>query len=782
MSPARLSALCLVCLTVVALVAPRAAAQPAVAFMSPSAVAPGAPADVVIYGDNLAGATGLWTGIPAAVELTPGVEGNGNQPKEVRYRITFPAETPVGIYGYRLGTSGGVSNLRLLMVDDLPTVADNGQNKTPETAQLLTLPVAVEGACEPESFDFYKFNAAAGETVSVDAVARRLGSPLDPVVRLLDAAGKELAFSDDEGGIAPDGRFAYTFNAPGEYYVEIRDITYAGSGGHRYRLRIGNFPLATVAYPTGIVVGSTTALEPVAPLLAAGLATTVTVGAQVGSQVPAAARYATGQGAVPVTLMAATGSEQVEFEPNDDVAGGGSPVLVPGAISGRFAAAGDHDLFGFDAKAGQRLLFVGMTRSLGSPTDLLMRVMKPDGGVLAEVDDSGTEEGTLDFTAPADGRYLLAVEDLHHRGGPQHVYRVDVQPYQPGFSLSLEAEKFDVPLGGVMVIKVNAARRDYNGPITLSLEDVGEGFGLNLTRQPSSPGYRDVFLASNVIPEGKNDVVLSLTFPASIAQGPPRVGRIVGRAKIGEVDFAATASTLGALRPQFAGLPYPPPMLDGSVGIGVGPAFGDFFKLSLEGDTVRFPQLVGTGTGKVKLEKLAGFDDVVNLAVEGLPAGFTAELPAIAKGQTEAAIIVRGPAAAAAGDYRFRIVGSGVLSNQPKSVTLEAILRVGRPLDVAAAPAGPVVAGATQKCKISLTRFGDEKQPVQLSFVNLPPGLSVPEGLAIAADAAELEFDLTAAANAGIGSFPGVQVVATTTVGGKQVTSSAVFALEVKMP
>ncbi len=40
------------------------------------------------------------------------------------------------------------------------------------------------------------------------------------------------------------------------------------------------------------------------------------------------------------------------------------------------------------------------------------------------------------------------VEELTYAGGPQHVYGLRVEDYRPGFSLALDADKFDPPQGG----------------------------------------------------------------------------------------------------------------------------------------------------------------------------------------------------------------------------------------------------------------------------------------------------------------------------------------------
>ena len=114
------------------------------------------------------------------------------------------------------------------MIDDLPNVTKSGTHKTIASAQELKLPVAVDGNCEETSFDYYAFRAKKGQRVSVEVVANRLGSPLDPVVRLLDAAGKELVYCDDDPAVGSDARFSFTAPRTGRYFIELRDVGYQG--------------------------------------------------------------------------------------------------------------------------------------------------------------------------------------------------------------------------------------------------------------------------------------------------------------------------------------------------------------------------------------------------------------------------------------------------------------------------------------------------------------------------------------------------------------------------
>jgi hypothetical protein len=741
------------------------AQPPAISVVSPVAVAPGSPSDLTLQGSNLAGVVGAWLSFGGQIEPTPGIEGNGAKPDQVTYRITVPAGTPVQIGGIRVATGQGVSNLRLVMIDDLPTVMDNGANKTIEAAQELSLPVAVEGTCEAESFDFYKFQAHAGQRVSVEVFARRLGSPLDPVIRLLDSAGKELAYSDDEGGASADCRFVHRFEADGQYLLEVRDIRYQGSGGHRYRMRIGDFPLTTVPVPMGARKGSTARIAVAGPAVAGVPAVEATIRGELGVDVlPVAFRYPQGQGSSFVTLAASSLAEQIEFEPNNS-AEAASGISLPGAVTGRFAEPKDRDFYQFDVQAGQRYLFIGRTREFGSPTDLYLQLLKADGTVLAEADDNGVEEGLINYAFSEAGTYRLMVEDLHRRGGPEHAYRIEMVPYQPGFTLALEADKFNVPQGGVFAAKVTAQRFDYNGPIALALEN-GDGFTL----------------AGNEIPEGKNETVLQATAASTLEPGQWRVTGILGRAKIGDAEFVARAATLPALKGQLGGLPYPPPVLQGLVAIGVGPVFPDFFKLNLASTPVRFPQLVGTTTFNVHAEKLNGFNDTIALAVEGLPSGFTAEVKPIEKDQAEAQVTLKGPATLSEAEYPFRIVGSATFQNQPKQVAVDAMLRVAPPLEVMVEFSGPVKSGESVKAKVRALRGSEEKGAVTIAWQNLPLGVHPPETTTIPQGQDEVEVALTTDPNSMIGAAH-VQVTATTTVQGRNIrVESPPASLQVTMP
>lgn len=746
----------------------RAIAQsPSISHTIPAALISGQPTDVVFYGGGLAAPTGVWWSMPTEAALTPALEKNGTEAGQVSYRVTVPPTVPVGIYGLRLATGQGISNVRLVMVDDLPSALDNSSNKTIATAQELALPSAVDGACEAESFDYYKFQGVAGQRVTAEVVARRLGYPLDPVLRLLDASGRELAYSDDAPGIGADCRLAYTLPAAGTYYFELRDIRYQGGGTHRYRLRLGNFPLSVTAYPLGGRRGSGAKVE------LAGYSTeelpsfTVPIPSDGSAdRLAIAARFPRGQGSAMVNLATDGLTEQIEFEPNDTPETA-APLVLPSALNGRFDVPKDRDYYQFEAKQGQRWIFTGKTRSLGSPSDLYLRMLKADGGQVAEAEDTAGDEGVLDFTAPADGVYRLLVEDLLRRGGPEYVYRIEAEPYRAGFALAVEAEKLEAPKAGVFVAKVTCARRDYNGPITLSVQGAPEG----------------LTLAGNTIAEGGKDTVLRVTLPASLEPGLCANIRIAGQAKIGEADFRTVASTLVPLKAAFNGWAYPPANLDGLIGLGVGPVFAEFFQISAPATTVPLPQIVATNSFKVAANRLNKFDDKIDLAVEGLPPGVTAKAAAIEKGKPDATIELSGPLAMAEGDYPFRVTAAATFQNQPQRAAIEnLVLRVVKPIQLAATPAGPLAAGGKQTIGVKLTRFGDANGPVTIRFRSLPPGITGPAEVTVPEGQNDVALELAAAADAYAGKAA-LALTATTKVKDRAISlESDPVTLEITRP
>jgi len=523
------------------------AVQPAaMMWAEPWAIAPGKTADVTFHGEGLGQPIGLWAGFPAEAAPVDNQKNNG-QPT---YRIRVPTNVPVGIGAVRLLTSTGASQACLLMIDDLPTISQKRGNNSPRDAQTIVAPVAIEGVCQPNGFDYYRLFANKGQRLSFEIVAQRLGARMDPLLRLLDVNGRELAYCDDAPGAGSDSRFGYTFPQDGQYLIELRDVNYDGGSDCRCHLRVGDFPIAIGAFPDA---GETSAqrfflecddgsrLGPIA----------LPAWAQPpGCFISASRKPAEGSGFFPVTF--AESNPIIESEPNDTPEKA-TKIAIPSTVIGRLDRAGDQDFYQFTASKGQHVSFRAATRSIGSMASLSLRLLKSDGSTLAESKPEAADEGMVDAVIPSDDIYHLLVTDLNRAGGPGMIYHIQAEQLRPGFSLSVESEHLNAAPGGTVALKVTAVRRDYAGPITLSLR--GDGPSLALENQ--------------TIPKGKLETDLQIKLPEDLKLTKPLIVNIVGKATIGDDQVEQTAGTLPALKLVFPRLPYPPPELDGVVAIGI---------------------------------------------------------------------------------------------------------------------------------------------------------------------------------------------------------------------
>ena len=160
-----------------------------------------------------------------------------------------------GIYPIGVRKEGVYSNRVLFHLDTLPECLEREPNNTPAAAQKVTLPIIINGRIDvPGDWDVFQFEGHAGETIIAQVYARRLDSPLDSVLKLTDASGKQLAYNDDNNtdyissqwldidwGVNThhaDSYIRYTLPANGTYYLHIGDAQRAGGEEYAYRLRI----------------------------------------------------------------------------------------------------------------------------------------------------------------------------------------------------------------------------------------------------------------------------------------------------------------------------------------------------------------------------------------------------------------------------------------------------------------------------------------------------------------------------------------------------------------
>ena len=139
-----------------------------------------------------------------------------------------------------------VSNRVSFAIDSVREIVEREPNNSPREAAKLALPVIVNGRIQAAGdVDVFAVSGRAGEQVVAEVTARRLGSPLDSVIELTDAAGARLALCDDVtdkgAGLIThqaDSRIMIALPSNGTFYLRVGDLQRKGGAEYGYRLRV----------------------------------------------------------------------------------------------------------------------------------------------------------------------------------------------------------------------------------------------------------------------------------------------------------------------------------------------------------------------------------------------------------------------------------------------------------------------------------------------------------------------------------------------------------------
>ncbi|HEX7897478.1 MAG TPA: PPC domain-containing protein [Planctomycetota bacterium] len=214
--------------------------EPKVLFAVPLSVKPGGTTRVKIRGRSLERAAELKVGGAEAKILNKGkTEVPANQD------VTVYGDTQVEIEVKTAADAAGDVEIEIVTPDGtapkhkLPVVAGKAE-KEPNggfaQAMAVEAGAVVEGAIGgPKDVDVFKFEAKAGETWVFEATSARLGSPLDPTLLAHDAAGRQIAMSDDSA-FGRDPALTLKIAAAGTYYVTLIDAHDMGGPTHAYLL------------------------------------------------------------------------------------------------------------------------------------------------------------------------------------------------------------------------------------------------------------------------------------------------------------------------------------------------------------------------------------------------------------------------------------------------------------------------------------------------------------------------------------------------------------------
>jgi hypothetical protein len=560
-------------------------AQPSLQVAQPSAVIPGQTTEIVLVGDKFGQPLKVWASIPLQSEIVS-VANN-----EIRLKLTLQADAPIGPFGLTVAGPDGIASPIGLLVDSLPSVSESSDNHDLAHAQLIPERTAVDGVADGPASDFFRVRSNADQRLTLEVRSNYLGTAIDPMVRLLDSNGNEIAQNDDLPG-SSECRLAWEAKKDVEYFVEVRDSKYVTGG--RYRLRVGDFPAVQTIYPPAVTAGEvvklTACCHEVADITLADWAAPQTTAATLRHVPVFAPNNATSWGTVLVTPRPVV--IESEVAENESVPVG---ATVPTVLAGRINAPGDVDRFGVTLKKGEAIRCTPRTTSLHSPAWLKIKLLHPDGRILAESPVNEASEWRFDFVPPEDAVYQIVVEELLQRGGSDFVYAIelDVGGYVTA-SIKGDANARDRLLmpgvAGAVPLDFVMERFGYEGPLQFICSNLPPQYRiLNPVAPTGSKEHRLWLLASGeTLPSELPLAGLSWTvLPQEAAHKEPSL-----------------ISSRAIWRLRSPSLPYPTPWRDGFVVLANATDSEPFFKLTPANGTLAFTSGAKQIKTTVQLERL----------------------------------------------------------------------------------------------------------------------------------------------------------------------------------
>ncbi|MEO8130899.1 MAG: PPC domain-containing protein, partial [Bryobacteraceae bacterium] len=442
---------------------------------------------------------------------------------QVTVEIDVSPEAAIGPVNFRLQNTLGTSpEGRFLVEPYYGESPDREPNNTPEQAFETYLPTILVGEiAKPGDVDFYKITAKAGEQLVFENSGSLIGSTLQPVISILREDESEVRSFGEDGG-SDSVYFTHKFDKAGTYYIRVADYQQSGRASHTYRIKVGNFPLVTSAFPLGVQAGKSVDIA----LKGYDLAkTTIQVK---GEPKPGEEdvmmirpKFSSGASFSEVKLAIGRDPEVMSAGTNNALASA-QAVTVPITINGRIGAPvknlATENYYRFHARKGEKLMFEVAAKRLDSELDSLIEVVDAKGNpiematvrsimetstVLRDHDSATRGIRLASYTGFEAGDYFMIGNEI---------CRVESMPLQPDadivaesfggqriayFGTSSETQAMDHP---VYKVQMHPAGTHFtpNGLPIVHLyyrnDDGGPGFGKDSLLAFTAPAEGDYYV------------------------------------------------------------------------------------------------------------------------------------------------------------------------------------------------------------------------------------------------------------------------------------------------
>ena len=567
--------------------------------------------------------------------------------KHIKAVLAIAADAALGEYPLRLRCKGGFTYMATFWVGQFPSVEETEPNNDFSGPQDIDFNSTVHGVAGKEDADYYRVKVKKGELISAELEAIRLGKVLfDPYLAILNAGNEVMAAADDTALLRQDAYVSVIAPEDGEYMIMVRESSYEGNDKCRYRLHLAGFSRPAAVYPPAAKPGVRAEFRMIGDPLGDYVVQATPTGEE-GAHYDLFAQRDGMSAPSPNPVLVSNLPFANEHEPNDESkkATPAEPLAAPCAFHGIIFKKDDVDWFRFSAKKGENLRIRVRARSLRTPLDSVLILRDANGKQLERNDDQGGLDSIIDFKPPADGQYFINVRDQLGNGGPDYVYRIEINHRKPSLAATIPIGKrydsqyrkmINVPRGNRYATVVNIARENNSFECKLRADSLPSGVSMKHSPAPKSANN---FLA---VFEARADAPVSGGLHYFTISDANPESKVAGRLK--EVIDFAQQNNVGVFHSVH----------DDRIAVAVIDEAP--FHVDLKVPPVPIVQNGATRL-KVTLRRSPGFDEAVKVTLPWKPPGIGSPTDVtIPKGESEAFYDINASGDAAPGSYQICVV------------------------------------------------------------------------------------------------------------------------------
>lgn len=489
-------------------------------FIYPAGGEQGSSVDIEIGGLNISEATSvIVSGDGVNAEIIPLKSTTGDSSKKKSKKLTdqsapqiadrlgvrvhIAANATPGLRSLRLQSLRGVSNQLSFEVSQYPNFLES-QSGEPNVVK--SLPATLCGYVKPGEVDRFEFDAKKGMVIVAEVKGRALVPYIadavpgwfQPVVRIVNSRGEEVAYGDDYK-TSPDPVVRVKIPEDDRYTLSINDAIYRGREDFNYRIQLGETPFAEKIYPLVAKVGERSKIEVSGCNLSNSVVKIKPTESGINYiSVVEGRSYLSNE----LPYWVAERDEVIVTNPADG-ADIGDGVIIYDNIEKPYA----QRRYSVNLRTDESVVLESIARRVGSVADLRMELQSPDGEIVAHSDDvedimqglmTHHADPVISYRAKRSGRYTLLVEDIQGNAGKDCSYILRRGEAAAPLDAFVSPANITIAQGGTASFLVNFKYKSRKGSSVsrVELANLPEGYRVSSLKPTSYSSMWEISLTT----------------------------------------------------------------------------------------------------------------------------------------------------------------------------------------------------------------------------------------------------------------------------------------------